>query len=369
MHQVSVFGAGKIGEAICAMLGGSGRYEVTVADASLERAASIAASFPRVRAEQLDLSDLDRARTLLQGRKAVLCALPFHCNATVARLAKECGAHYFDLTEDVEVGREVERIADGASSVFVPHCGLAPGFISIAAFHLIRSFEAVHSVKMRVGALPLYPSNRLLYNLTWSTEGLINEYIKPCEALLDGKIVHTLPLEGYERFSLDGAEYEAFNTSGGLGTLCRTLEGKVQQLDYKSVRYPGHHDFVQFLMRDLRFRDFPDELRVILERAISTTAQDKCIIFVEVIGVSGGRLRQRTYASTVYNASMHGHHFGAIQITTAAGICAPLDMLLEGKLAARPGVMRAEETPLPEFLVNEFGKYYADERALRAIAT
>ncbi|MFX9180922.1 saccharopine dehydrogenase C-terminal domain-containing protein, partial [Acinetobacter baumannii] len=95
------------------------------------------------------------------------------------------------------------------------------------------------------GALPLYPTNGLKYNLTWSTDGLINEYCNPCEAIVDGQMREVLPLEGLEHFSLDGLDYEAFNTSGGLGTLCETLEGRVDSLDYKTVRYPGHREIVK----------------------------------------------------------------------------------------------------------------------------
>src|SRR5690606_37523481 len=158
------------------------------------------------------------------------------------------------------------------------------GFISIAASHLMKSFDKIDTVKMRVGALPLYPSNRLKYNLTWSTEGLINEYGNPCEAIEDGEIVSLLPLEGYERFHLNGSEYEAFNTSGGLGTLCHSYEGKVRQLNYKSVRFCGHRDLIAFLMQDLRFNEDRDTLRQVFERSITTTAQDEILILVEVRG-------------------------------------------------------------------------------------
>ena len=250
----------------------------------------------------------------------------------------------------------------------MPQCGLAPGFISIAAMHLIRSFETTDTVKMRVGALPIYPSNRLKYNLTWSTEGLINEYGNLCEIIEEKKRLLALPLEGYERFSLDGLEYEAFNTSGGLGSLTESLEGKVRKVDYKSVRYPGHRDLIAFLMHDLRFNTDRETLRTVFERSISTTAQDLCLIFVDVTGMSKDRFRQRTYASKVYNTTLSGHHFSAIQITTAAGICAPLDLVLTGKLKKTAGFLRSEDINLTDFLANQFGKYFKDDKALEGIA-
>ena len=120
---------------------------------------------------------------------------------------------------------------------------------------------------MRVGALPQFPTNELKYNLTWSTDGLINEYCNPCEAIHDGKSIDVLPLEGLEHFSLDGVDYEAFNTSGGLGTLCETLEGQVRELNYKTVRYPGHRDLMAFLMNELRLSERRELLKDILENA------------------------------------------------------------------------------------------------------
>src|SRR5262249_59912821 len=119
--------------------------------------------------------------------------------------------------------------------IFMPQCGLAPGFVAIAAFHLTREFESLEEVRLRVGALPLFPTNEMKYNLTWSTDGLINEYGNPCEAIHEGKMISVLPLEGLEHFSLDGIDYEAFNTSGGVGTLCETLDGRVAALDYKTI--------------------------------------------------------------------------------------------------------------------------------------
>ena len=149
---------------------------------------------------------------------------------------------------------------------------------------------------MRVGALPQFPVDTLKYNLTWSTDGLINEYCNPCEAIREGRLAEVLPLEGLESFSLDGVDYEAFNTSGGLGTLCETLDGKVDRLDYKTVRYPGHRDVMKMLLEDLRLRDRRELLKDVLERSIPITHQDVVLIFVTVSGWRDARLTQETYA-------------------------------------------------------------------------
>jgi Saccharopine dehydrogenase C-terminal domain len=120
-------------------------------------------------------------------------------------------------------------------------------------------------LKMRVGALPQYPSNALNYNLTWSTDGVINEYCEPCEAIVNGELREVPPLEAREEFALDGVTYEAFNTSGGLGSLCETLKGKVDNLNYKTIRYPGHAAIMKALLQDLRLRERRYILKDILE--------------------------------------------------------------------------------------------------------
>ena len=125
----------------------------------------------------------------------------------------------------------------------MPQCGLAPGFVSIVAQHLTRQFDTLDTVNMRVGALPPFPTNALKYNLTWSTDGLINEYCNPCEAIHDGRSVEVLPLEGLEHFSLDGVRYEAFNTSRRPRHAVRNARrARSAKLNYKTIRYAGHRE-------------------------------------------------------------------------------------------------------------------------------
>jgi len=265
--------------------------------------------------------------------------------------------HYCDLTEDVETTRRVREIAADANTVFMPQCGLAPGFISIAAYDLAQRFDSLRRVCMRVGALPLFSSNALQYNLTWSTAGLINEYCNPCEVIYDGELLDVLPLEGYEQFSLDGVAYEAFNTSGGLGTLCETLKGKVDNLNYKTIRYPGHCELIKFLCNDLRLRKRRNLFQDVLEHAVPVTAQDVVLIFVTVSGEKEGKLIQESYTKKVHYGKVGRLDLAAIQITTAAGLCAAVDLQREGKLPAR-GFVKQEDISLDDFLENRFGKHY-----------
>jgi saccharopine dehydrogenase-like NADP-dependent oxidoreductase len=250
------------------------------------------------------------------------------------------------------------ELAKGAKTAFIPQCGLAPGFITIAANHVIHGMSDMHEVKMRVGALPEFPSNALKYNLTWSTDGLINEYIQPCEAVIDGKVSVVPALEGLEHMMIEGIEFEAFNTSGGLGTFALTLEGKVKHLSYKTMRYPGHNAILKLLLWDLGYREHRDELKKAFERALPTTRQDIVAIFVSAAGQVDGRYTERTYAKIVRHKEIGGHHWTAIQITTACGVTALLDLLREGVLPQH-GFVRNEDVKFTDFIANRFGRHYA----------
>ena len=357
MHDIAVIGAGKIGSMISDLLARAGDYRVTVADRSAQALGQLGTALP-VQVQELDVADAEAMNRLLDGKFAVLSAAPYNLTIRIAEAAKRSGAHYLDLTEDVASTRKVKALATGSSSAFVPQCGLAPGFITIVAADLCRRFETLHDVRMRVGALPKYPSNALNYNLTWSTDGLINEYCEPCEALVNGEPHETAPLEELEEFSLDGVTYEAFNTSGGLGTLCETLRGKARSLNYKTIRYPGHAHIMKALLNDLRLRDRREVLKDILENAVPATLQDVVIVFVTVSGVRDGRLVQETYANKIYGRPVEGVMRSAIQITTAAGICGVLDLLRAGLVPQR-GFVRQEEIALGQFLASRFGRYYA----------
>jgi saccharopine dehydrogenase-like NADP-dependent oxidoreductase len=360
MREVLVTGAGKIGATVARLLA-SGGYSVTLVDRSAEALARVA-PHERILTQMLDIPDGAALRQALKGKFAVANAAPFHLTLPIAETARSTGAHYLDLTEDVASTREVKNLAAGADSAFVPQCGLAPGFVSIVAFDLAKHFEKLDSIKLRVGALPQYPSNALNYNLTWSTDGVINEYCEPCEAIVDGVRHELAPLEGLEEFSLDGITYEAFNTSGGLGTLCDTLEGKVRNLDYRTIRYPGHAVIMRALLRDLRLRDRRDVLKDILEHAVPSTLQDVVIIFVTVSGYDNDELVQETYANKIYSREIDGRTLTAIQLTTASAICTMLDLLAEGRLPQR-GLVRQENVSLATFLNNRFGHVFAKSPA------
>jgi saccharopine dehydrogenase-like NADP-dependent oxidoreductase len=364
MSTVLLLGAGKIGRMIARLLTDSGDYAVRVADVEEAALTRIQEQTKVVSVHRLDASSADELRRLMQGCRAVISALSFSHNPTVARAALEAGISYFDLTEDRDTTTEVRRISEQArpGQVFVPQCGLAPGFISIVASHLLKWFDKLDTVRMRVGALPQFPTNALTYNLTWSTDGLINEYCNACEVIYEGRRLEVPPLEGLEHFSLDGVPYEAFQTSGGLGSLCETLDGQVRELNYKTIRYPGHHDLMVFLLRELRLEERRELLKNVLEAAIPVTFQDVVVIFCTVTGRRHGQYVQKSDARKVYPRELGGEIWSAIQITTAAAVCAALDLHVQGLLEGR-GFLKQEEIGFDMFIANRFGSWYSTDRS------
>jgi saccharopine dehydrogenase-like NADP-dependent oxidoreductase len=362
MYRVLVLGAGKIGALISGLLAESGAYHVQLADVDEAAATGVARAhgLANVHPLRLDAGDAAALRAALRAQRvdAVVSSLPYHCNPIVGAAAREAGVHYFDLTEDVEVTRGVAALAREAPQAFVPQCGLAPGFISIAGGELIRHFDTLRSVRLRVGALPQHPHNVLKYSLTWSTEGLINEYGNPCEAMADGRLVEIQPLEGLEEIEIDGTLYEAFNTSGGLGSLAQSCGARCESMDYKTIRYPGHCAQMRLLMNDLKLNQDRATLKRILENAVPQTLQDVVIVYAAVTGMQNGELREENYVSKIYPQMIAGRLWSAIQVTTASGLCAVLDLVL-----ATPeryhGLITQESFRLPDILTNRFGIHLA----------
>ena len=363
MHKVLVLGAGKIGSLICGLLAESGDYEVHLADVDPKVARGVVAAhdLDHLHAHGLDARNgaALAAHLARHPADAVVSSLPYYCNVGVAEAARAASCHYFDLTEDVAVTRAVRHLADGSDRAFVPQCGLAPGFISIAGNALIGHFEELRSVKLRVGALPQHPNNVLKYSLTWSTEGLINEYGNPCEAIVDGRATEVAPLEGLEEIEIDGTLYEAFNTSGGLGSLGDTYGDRAQGMDYKTIRYPGHCAQMRLLMNDLKLNHDRATLKRVLENAVPQTLQDVVVVYVAVTGSQDGELREENYVSKIYPQVIAGRLWSAIQVTTAAGITSVVDLVLSHPGRYR-GFVRQEDFRLVDVLDNRFGRHFAN---------
>ena len=361
MKDVLLVGGGKIGAMITELLANSGSYggdddyRVTVADRSDDALRKVV-RHDRVSTLALDVTDRAALALALAGKFAVLSAVPFSFTRHVADAARAAQVHYFDLTEDVRTTNHVKALAEGATTVLMPQCGLAPGFISIVANALAGQLDELDEIRMRVGALTEHPTNALRYELTWSVEGLVHEYLALCDAVVDGKMSQVEPLEGYETFALEGTDYEAFNTSGGVGTLGETFAGRVSNLNYKTIRYPGHCAIMKRLIRELHLDEAT--LTEILGYALPRTSKDMVLIFVAATGKKGGAHREESFVRKVYSRTEGDAQWSAIQITTASAICAALDLVREGRLP-RQGFVRQEEIGLAEFMANRFGKHYA----------
>lgn len=352
--KLIIFGAGKIGRTVASLMDHTGDYDVTLVDRHEDALKDV-----DVHKLVVDASDPKALEKALSGQDFVLSALPFHLTKNIAVAAKNQKVHYFDLTEDVETSDFVRDLAKDADCAFVPQSGLAPGFISIAGYDVAKRFDSIESLQLRVGALAKYPTNAIRYNLTWSTEGLVNEYIHACNALIDGEMVKVPALDGYETFMLDGAEYEAFNTSGGLGTLAETLKGKAKNLTYKSIRYPGHHTIMKTLLQGLKLRERPELLVEILENAVPATKQDSVLVFVNAYGRQKDKLVKETYVTKVYSREINGQILTAIQVTTASSVCVMIDLVRNGTLPSK-GFVKQEDVCLETFKNNRFGQYYKE---------
>jgi saccharopine dehydrogenase-like NADP-dependent oxidoreductase len=361
MIPILVIGAGKIGSLICTLLAHSKGYYVYSADIQPDNQnIQHLKQLDNFRYVTLDANQPETITHFIKENpvNAIISSLPFYCNTPIAIIAGENHLHYFDLTEDVATTQVVYDIAKTSDRAFVPQCGLAPGFISIVANDLMQHFPQLKSVKLRVGALPTNVSNALQYSLTWSTDGLINEYGNPCQAIVDGLEVSLLPLENLEEIQIDGLTYEAFNTSGGVGSLVNSYLGQVDDLNYKTIRYPGHCKKIRFLMNDLDLNHDRKTLKRILEHNLPKTLQDVVLVYVSVTGIQNGSVIEKSYVKKFYPKNQFGLNWSAIQLTTACGISAIADIVLNQPNKYK-GFVKQEQFTLQELTENRFGQYYA----------
>lgn len=361
MHNILILGAGKVGMLVGHLLAESNDYHVHLVDISLSNAMeALANDFSHVDVSAIDCSVKEHILDYIDTHNitTVVSCLPYYCNVLIAEVACEAGVHYFDLTEDMAVTTQVQQLAYASPKYFVSQCGLAPGFISIVTNHLLQGFDSVDQVKMRVGALPVNVSNALQYALTWSTAGLINEYSNLCQVLDKGEMVTRYPLEGLEKIKIDGLTYEAFNTSGGIGSLVRSLSGKVERMDYKTIRYPGHCEKIRFLLHELGLSRDKALLQSILEHAVPHMSQDVVLVYVSVQGKQSGRFVEKNYTKKFYPQMVANKQWSAIQMSTASSVCALIDLVLDRRISVQSNFIRQEQVPLESFMHNRFGSYF-----------
>ena len=351
MKNIAVLGLGKVGTLVATLL--CERFKVTGFD---KQPPHYDYKHP-FNTETLDLSDYSKIETALKGFDTVVSALPYFLNKPIAKFAHDFGLHYFDLTEDVATTNYIRSLSETAKAAMVPQCGLAPGFIGIMGFDLTKAFTKVRDVELRVGALPRYPNGLLAYSFTWSSYGVLNEYLNDAEVIHNGVRKMVPSLEGTEYISIEGQEFEAFSTSGGLGTLCETLEGKVDTLNYKTMRYPGHGKLMRFLMYELIMKDDFETLERVLTNAKPPVEEDVVYVYAVVEGWKRDKIARAEYWKAFYPIEIGGHKWRAISWTTAAAIAATIEMVANNKLPQK-GFIKQEDIDYKTFLETPSGKLY-----------
>ncbi len=351
MKKVLVLGMGKVGPLVGLLL--SKQFEVTGLD---KRKPHYNYDLPFKIIEGDVTSEVVLVDILAQ-HDAVVSALPFFLNKKVAKIARDCGVHYFDLTEDVDTTTYIRDLAKDSNSVLAPQCGLAPGLIGIVGTHLTKQFTKLRDIELRVGALPRYPNGQMAYSFTWSPEGVINEYIKDAEVIHNGIRKMVPSLEGLENINVDGQEFEAFSTSGGLGTMCETFEGKVDTLNYKSIRYPGHQKLMKFLFYELILKDDIGNLKAILENAKPPVSADVVYVYAVVEGWQGDQLLRQEYYKAFHPLPIQGNMWRAISWTTSASVAAIVEMVADGTLPQK-GFIKQEEVDFDQFLKTHNGQLF-----------
>jgi saccharopine dehydrogenase (NAD+, L-lysine-forming) len=350
MNRIAVLGLGKVGALAGELLQETG-FDVVGCDG----APSAEVPYPT---QRLDVADDAALRAVLGSVDAVLSCLPYALNAAVAQAAHDLGIHYFDLTEDVPTTKAIRVLSKTAKGLLAPQCGLAPGFVGIVGADLIRQFDTCRSCRMRVGALPQNPAGLMGYSFNWSPEGVVNEYLNDCEVLEDGKIKMVSPMEWIEKIVIGGVELEAFTTSGGLGTMCETYLGRVPDMDYKTMRYPGHVKLMNFFFHELLMRERRREAGEILVNAKPPVDDDIVYVHVAAEGRIDGRLQRREFVRALRPVAIGGRPRTAIAWTTASSVAAVIEMVAAGTLP-QSGFLKQEDIPLAAFLATRNGARYA----------
>jgi saccharopine dehydrogenase-like NADP-dependent oxidoreductase len=349
-NNIAVLGLGKVGTLAAKLLFDAG-FNVIGYDMSTPReklpftVGNIELTSPAVLADAFGKVD------------AILSCLPFHLNIAVATAAHHAGIHYFDLTEDVPTTNAIIEMSTNAKGLMAPQCGLAPGFIGVVGASHISMFDKCRSIRMRVGALPQHPTGLLGYAFNWSPEGVVNEYLNDCEVIEEGVRKWVSAMEWHETLYIDGMQLEAFTTSGGLGTMCETYLGKVDNIDYKTMRYPGHMKLMNFFFHELLMRENRAEAGKILVNAKPPVEDDIVYIHVAAEGEIDGHLQRKEFVRSYRPIEIAGKKQTAIAWTTAGSVVAIIEMVRDGKLP-NSGFLKQEDVKLEDFLATKTGSLY-----------
>ncbi len=368
--KFAVVGAGLMGRAVVYDLArAKGVEEIAVFDIDEKRAGEVAAEFGEgiTVGKFLDVSKAQKGNPFT-GCASVISAVTYKYNPALTRLAISAGAHFFDLGGNNDTVAEqfsYDAEARGAGVVVIPDCGLAPGMVSVLAAAGVREFDVVRSLKIRVGGLPQKPRAPLNYQMVFSAEGLINEYWEPVVMLENGRPKTVEPMNEIEELEFDGiGKLEAFYTSGGTSTLPQTFAGKIDFLDYKTIRYPGHCElFRPMLQIGLASREKisvdgqtvePRALfRAVLDKNLGFNEPDLVLVRVELEGIKNGA--SKTLRFEIIDRQDEQSELTAMMRTTAFPIAIIGWMAASGKISAR-GVQRQELAVDPDIFITELKK-------------
>src|SRR6056300_1932821 len=351
MKDILVLGMGKVGSLVGVLL--SKKFKVKAID---KKRPHYKYNLPFECIEG-DVSNLEFIKEELKNHDAVVSALPYYLNKDIAQIAHDLEVHYFDLTEYVPTTKFIQSLSKTSESLLAPQCGMAPGLIRIIGMDLTHSFDQLRDIELRVGALPRYPNGQLAYSFTWSPHGVINEYFNDAEAIHNGKRKLVPSLDGFEYINIEGQEFEAFTTSGGLGTLCETFEGKVDTLNYKTIRYPGHGKLMRFLMYELILKEDKEQLERIFSNAKPPVEEDVVYVYAVVEGWQNMTLSRKEYYKAFHPIEIAGKKWRAISWTTAASLVAVVEMVASGILPQK-GFLKQEEIPFEKFLKTPTGSLF-----------
>lgn len=354
MKHIAVIGLGKVGSLVATLL--SDQFKVTGID---QKKPADKMPFD---IETGNVSDNSFLENVLSKQDAVVSCLPYNLNLEIAKIAFKLGIHYFDLTEDVPTTAAIRKMAETAKAAMVPQCGLAPGFIGIVGADLYKRFTKLRDVELRVGALPRYPNGLMGYSFTWSPAGVINEYINDSEVIHNGVRKMVPSLDGIEHINIEGQEFEAFSTSGGLATMCETLEGKVDTLNYKTIRYPGHCKLMRFFLYELVMKDQRELTEKILTEAKPPVREDVVYVYAVVEGWKGEELSREEFYNAYHPKNINGKEWRAISWTTAASVAAVVEMVANATLPQK-GFIKQEEISYDAFCKTKHGALYVNGKS------
>lgn len=347
--RIIIYGAGNVGTALAGALSSQPDISVTLAD-SRDEALDVARGLGVNAAFRSGYLPAD-LRAMAAGHDVIVAAVPDRAVPEIARVAAEVGAHYLDFSRPTP---ETRAALAGLSEYrsMLTGCGASPGLVETIATDFIAQFSRIDDLTIRVGAIPRHAVNRLGYGRIWNMDGLFDEYLLPSAALRDGRQVMIEPLEDHECFTIDGAPYEAFVTAGGMTGDFADCGVPIRNLTFKTIRHPGHLDYMRFLLDDLGLRKRRDMLKSLLCNGLPAVGDDVVIFFVTASGESGGEHVNRSIFHRLAPAFQAGH-FNALTRVAAGYAATLIGLLKDGKLG-HMGMIPHRNLPIPTILESRF---------------